>query len=649
MSQLSICLLGSFDVRLAGQPVTDFSSNKTRALLTYLAVETEHSHQRARLADLFWPDWPEKTARTYLRQSLANLRHILPDSPTSPPYFLPDRQSVRFNPACDHRLDVVDLSQALSRAAIHPLQTADAGWLTDLERTADAYRGDFLEGFFLDGCPGFEEWQLLIREHCHRNAVDAFGILSSWYELAGEFTQALVYVRRQSALEPLSEEVHRRCIRLLLRTGQRHIALETHAFFVRRLGQQLGVKPARETEALAAQIRDGALAADAFLSSPPLELTGGQPQFPLPYAPTPLIGRQPDVTTLVSLLRQFTVHLVTLTGPAGVGKSRLALEVANSLHLDFPDGIAFVPMDSMEGTAELADGLCRGLGLPSCGEGIAEERVRDYMQGRRMLVLLDSFEQAMDARRLLGELLSGCPGLHLLVTSREVLHLQAEHVYPVSPLVAPEIQDAASPEKLAQSPAVALFVERAQAARPDFVLNRHNAQAVAEICIHLDGLPLAIELAAARCALLPTRTLLERLDNRFQLLRGGAQDAPDRHQTLYSAITWSYDLLPPKEQALFRRMAFFADGCTLEEVGAVCTPNDELGLDPLEGVASLLDKSLIHRRLEADPSDTREPRFGMLESIRAFGMEKLCGADECALLRCRQTRYEESVGMGVVD
>jgi predicted ATPase len=358
----------------------------------------------------------------------------------------------------------------------------------------------------------------------------------------------------------------------------------------------------------------------------------------IPVQRTVFIGREKEIAAAKELLLSKDVRLLTITGPGGIGKTRLGLEIASALQENFPGGVHFVPLSPLRDPGLIASLIVQTLGIRETGGQSSLEQLKRHLQESAhepVLFLLDNFEHLIQAAPLVADLLAMAPNLKVLVTSRAALHVYGEREFPAPALGVPDAQAKPSLDALSQFPAVALFVQRAVAAKPDFELSQQNASAIIEICARLDGLPLAIELAAARVKVLSPSAMRTRLASRLQLLTGGARDLPQRQQTLRAAFDWSHDLLSAAEQKLFRRLSVFVGGCTLEGVEAVCDTKGDLELDLLDGMSSMVDKSLLQQFEQANG----EPRFLMLETIREYAREKLEASGEDAATKRAHAAY----------
>ncbi|HEV2127126.1 MAG TPA: tetratricopeptide repeat protein [Thermomicrobiales bacterium] len=442
----------------------------------------------------------------------------------------------------------------------------------------------------------------------------AFGSLLRDYRVAAGLSQERLAERAGLSLRGISD---------LERGARTAPRLET----VRMLADGLDLDGPERAALLAAR---GA-AADAASPAPVTD----RPVLPMPL--TSLVGREREIEAVRGLLHREDVRLVTLTGPGGVGKTRLALQLVAESPERFADGVWFVPLAPIRDPDLVLLTVARALGLRDTGDRPLGERLATFLHEKAALLVLDNFEQVLAAGPSVTDLLMACPRLKVLVTSRAALRVTGEHSFPVPPLALPDLGPNGSPSfsEIARSDAVRLFAERAQAVDPGFELTEASAPVITEICQRLDGLPLAIELAAARSNTLPPVALLGRLEQRLPLLTGGARDQPARLRTMRDAIAWSYDLLLPDEQAVFRRLAVFASGCMFEAAEAVVNVDSSLGLDVLDGISSLVDKSLLDR-VEGPGG---EPRFAMLETVREFGLEQLVASEEADGARQRHAAH----------
>jgi predicted ATPase/DNA-binding SARP family transcriptional activator len=678
-------VLGGLRASLGGQPLTGFRTRKAQALLVYLAV-TGRPQPREALAGLLWGGVPDSFARTSLRQTLANLRHLLGARLETTP------AAAAVRPAG------VWLDAAAFQAQLAQPAPGTGGGATDttepdrLRAAVALYGGDFLAGTAVPDAPAFDEWAAVERERLRRLAAGAWRRLAEAHEARGETEEVLAALRGLLALEPWHEEAHRRVMAVLAGAGRRGEALAQYAAYRRLLADELGAEPGAATVALRERIRTGEVESGEIETRPPpaapaIQRAVSPPAEPRsalaapPVPPTPLLGRAAEVAAAVRLLARPAVRLVTVVGPPGVGKTRLALEVAALRSAAYAGGVCFVELAPLTDPALVLPAIAQALGVREDGARPLPALLAAALQDRHLLLVLDNCEQVLGAAPALAGLLASCARLVVLATSRAPLRLRAEHELPLEPLALPDpahLPDPPDPAVLVRSPAIALFVERAAAVRPDFALTATSARPVAELCARLDGLPLALELAAARTRFLPPEALVARLDGRLRLLAGGPRDLPARQQALRSAVDWSYDLLDPAGQQLFRHLGVFAGGFTLEAAEAVCaagagdggrestvgdgsaTPIPDAvggggGPDPtplgrgeaplaagfpapaavLEGLERLADASLLRRTGTA----AGEPRFGMLETLREYALERLGASGEGDEVRRRHAAY----------
>ena len=630
-SPLTAHLLGPVRLATGGRVLSDeaWPRRSARSLLLLLLATPGHRLPRDQILDLLWPEAPPKVARNALALALHALRRVLePDlqAGRSSAYVEATGEVIALRPHPGFAVDVDAFAAGLAeaRAAAPPDRREP------LRRAVALYEGDLLAG------EPSVDWPIPRRDELRRAWQRAVLELADLDFTAGEPSASVPALEALVAVEPTEEAAHRALLRVHLATGRRDLGLRQYDRCVQALRDELGVEPEPATQELATALRGLGRPAPAVIPSvpPPPDLRPA----PLPTPATPLVGRAREVDHVQDLLWRRDVHLVTLTGAGGTGKTRLALEVAANVAGDFADGVCFVALAALADPALVPSTIVRALGVPEVTEQAPIETVREALRERELLLVLDNFEHLMPAAVPLAELLATCPRLTMLVTSREPLRLLAEHEVPVPPLALPEL---AAPigrppgsAGLSRVEAVALFVQRAQAVKPDFALTDGNAAEVAEVCRRLDGLPLALELAAARVKVLPPAALLGRLERRLPLLTGGPRDLPPRQRTMRDAIAWSHDLLSPAEQALFRRLAVVAGDCSLEAAEALGSGIDGLEGGVLDAVTSLVDKSLLHQ-VERDSTT----RFAMFETIREYALDQLDATAEGSAARHAHAAY----------
>ena len=613
MSRCSLYLFGSPRLEVNGEPVNT-DRRKALALLAYLAV-TRHTHTREALAALLWPDYDPGKAFAYLRRTLWELNQLLGDG-----VVLAERETVGLNLQAELWLDVAEFRRVLTQA-----RSASASRQSVLLHAADLYQADFLSNFRLKDAPNFDEWQFLETENLRCDLAAALQTLVD-FDLAdgGESDRAITLARRWLALDSFDEAAHRALMRAYAQAGQTAAAIRQYQECARLLQAELKTAPQPETTALFEQIKSGKTA-----PTPSTQNTTSLTN--LPRALTPFIGRAQLVADLAGRLARTGNRLITLTGSGGVGKTRLSLEVAHAVQAHYPHGVWFIDLAPLNDPQLVPHAVVATLEIYRTPDRAVLSVLIDHVRDKRLLLVLDNCEHLIEAcAQLADQLLQHCPEVHLLATSREALGIQGEVSVRVPSLSLPPIEQP-TPEVLAQSEAVQLFLDRATAASPDFVLSEANAPAIMQICHRLDGIALAIELAASRVKLLKVEQITARLDDAFHLLTGGSRTALPRQQTLAAMIDWSYNLLTDHERTLLRRLVVFASGWTLEAAEVIGSGDGLNRYDILDLLTQLVNKSLVI----VEPTQTEETRYRLLETIRQYGREKLAATDENAAVRQR--------------
>ncbi|MCB0186795.1 MAG: hypothetical protein KDE31_21155, partial [Caldilineaceae bacterium] len=617
--RLSCTLFGVPAISWAEQPVL-ITRRQPRALLYRLAMELRPI-ARSQLCYLFWPDVPESTARRNLTRLLVLLRNALPVATlllTEGEFIMLDRQRIWS--------DTVAMTQLLAN-------TEPSTRTAALTQAVDLYRGPFLDGFTLPDCPEFEAWLEGERRAGERRWFESLAALIEAHTAARAYAAAIAIAHRYLESDELAEDVHRRLIALYAAQGERAAALRQFERCAVLLERELGVSPLPETRAVFEAARNGTVLLPArsaddtpspVSAAPPTPVERGQPNPALPVPTSPLIGRTTEVAEVIALLHQSEVRLLTLSGPGGAGKTRLALAVIDAITADFADGAIFVPLAPLRDATHVLLAIMNALRLPDQGDQPPLGRLQTALRTRELLLVLDNFEHVADAAVEVAALLAAAPKLTVLATSRAPLQIAGEQSYEVLPLALADPAQLSDLAALARVEAIALFLARIRARLPSFRLTAANAPEVAAICTRLDGLPLAIELAAARGALLSPRMLLARLDRRLALLTEGPRDLPERQRTLRATIEWSYRLLDLSEQRLFARLAVFAGSWELTAAEAVVEAIGPLAVSTLDGLQALLDKHLIQRVGTSEG----ELRFAMLETIREYALERLAEQGE---------------------
>ena len=629
MAHLSLSLLGSFQATLAGEPITSFESNKVRALLAYLAVEQDRPHRRESLAGLLWSDWPDRAARGNLRHALANLRKAIGDHTAAPPFLLITRETIQFNTASDHWLDVAVFGALVGVNPTGPADRPAPSAARQFREAMTLYHGSFLEGFSLKDSVAFEDWSLLTRERLQRQVLTALDWLAAYHERRGEYERACDYVRRQVELEPWHEEAHQQLMCLLALGGRRSAALAQYEICHRLLVDELGVEPAEETTRLYEQIRDGTLVPAPALEHPP------SPSHNLPAPLTPFIGREAMLAEIGERLRDPDCRLLSLVGPGGSGKTRLALEAVTGVLSEMPaanflDGVYFVSLAPLRSAETIVPAVAQALGFFFHEEGEPRQQLLGYLRQKTMLLILDNLEHLLagpergqdvpgrsDGATLVTDVLKAAPDVKIVITSRAMLNLQGEHLFPVGGMDVPDggptgnkVLDRghSSGKDVARYSAVRLFLQSARRVQPGFEPTDDDLKDIVRICRLVQGMPLGILLASAWVGMLTPAQIATEIGQSLDFLETDWPDVPERQRSLRAVFDHSWHLLTARSRAVMQALSIFRGGFTREAAQQITGAS-------LRELKALVDKSLLQR--------TSAERYDVHELVRQYMIEKL--------------------------
>jgi predicted ATPase/DNA-binding SARP family transcriptional activator len=597
-------MLGPLQIMSGGVMITGLESNKVRALLVYLFAEADRPHPREALMGLLWPELPDAAARHNLRQALTNLRQTLGDRTAQTPLLLIDREMIRLNPAGDYEVDVAAFTGLLAACDSHThrrLETC-AACMRRMEQAAERYRGGFLEGFFLSDSVAFEEWVLLTRERLHRLALHALGHLAAYHERRGAYEAAYRYASRQVELEPWREEAHRQAMRALFLSGQRSAALAQYERCRAVLEAELGVEPEQETTALKLSIENEELRTeDTHLTPSQCSMLNAQ----LPAQPTLFVGRETELAELADLLANPACRMLTIVGPGGIGKTRLALQAAAEQVHAFTDGVAFAPLAPLGSAEFLLSAIADALALTFQGPKDPKEQLLAYLREKELLLVLDNFEHLLDGAGLLAEIIRRAPTVTLLITSRARLGLRAEWLFDLTGLSCPPAESTSPIETYS---AARLFLQSGQRARRQFAPVEDEARAVARICRLVEGLPLAIELTAAAVRAQSCVAIATALETAMQVPEAPWRDVPERHRSMRAVFDHSWRLLSDQERGVLQKLSVFRGGFEHEAA-------EQVAGAALSLLGALIDKSLLRRSATG--------RYDMHELVRQYAGEQL--------------------------
>jgi predicted ATPase/DNA-binding SARP family transcriptional activator len=609
---LEVRLLGKFDVRRGGKSIA-LPSRPTQSLFAYLILSAGTAHRREKLAGLLWPDSLEETARDNLRHALWRVRKAL-QSASSARFLRADDLTIGFEPSSEYWFDAAALERLDEKASADELITV-----------LSEYQGELLPGFY-------DEWVVLEREHLNSIFEHKMARLMSLLQGEKRWLDILDWGERWIKLGQKPEPAYRALMYAHAAKGDMSKVATTFERCVKSL-KEIGVEPSDQTKELYGRLKAGIEPIETGPVAPIKETRKDFPKTNLPVPLTSFFGRDKEVDQVLKLMRQN--RLVTLTGSGGVGKTRLAIQSSNKMLPRFKDGVWWVTLVGLNDPWLVPQAIAKVMEVRETSNEPIIETLKTDLKSKELLIVLDNCEHLIEASARYAELLlSACPKLKILATSREQLGIFSETTWHVPPLPLP-IGKFLPLKELRAFASVGLFLERAKNVNPDFALTEENVLYAAQICTRLDGIPLAIELAAARVKMISLEEMLLRLDDRFSLLTAGSRTALPHQQTLRATIDWSYELLTEPERVLFRRLAVFASGFKLKSVEEVCGFGNLKGENLFELLARLVDKSLVI----TDLLSNGQARYRFLETIREYALEKLKSFGEADITRDRHLEF----------
>ena len=606
MAHLSIRVLGELGVSKEDEIISAFESDKVRALFAYLVVEIGRAHRRATLAGLLWPDCSEQTAHHNLSQALFNLRKVLGDHTANPPYLQITRDAIQFNRESDYSLDLEQFNAGYS--AWEKSRGQDNADIARFEDLVELYRGEFLQQFYLKDSAEFEEWILVQRAAIHPRVLNALTTLAEEFEKRGDFQAAQRFGLRQIELDPWREEAYCQLMRLLALDGQRSAALAQYETCRKILADELGVEPSPTTRALYEQIRLSTL-------KPKIEPTTPNPPTPvqnLPLPLTPFLGRKKELAELDQMIANSQCRCISLVGPGGMGKTRLALAAAEGNKNEFVHGATFIALVSVGSSEAAVSAIAAGIGFAFYGPTDPKIQLLNDLRNKCMLLVLDNLEHLLaeglnpeTITDLIIEILQHAPQVKLLVTSREALNIGYEWVYEVQGLDYPEVDDMETADKFSSA---ALFVQHARRVRPRFELDAVNKISIARLCRLVEGMPLAIELAATWVRILSPEEIVAEIERSLDFLKTQTRDIPARHRSMRAVFEQSWQILSLEEKQILSGLSVFRGGFGRHAAEQVAGAS-------LLALSSLVIRSLVRRTVTG--------RYDLHELTRQFAALKL--------------------------